>query len=36
MELVEGVPITEYCDQNQFRVRLRLKLLVPVCQAVPT
>jgi tetratricopeptide (TPR) repeat protein/serine/threonine protein kinase len=34
MELVKGVPITEYCDQNQVPVRERLGLFVHVCQAV--
>src|SRR5437667_331408 len=32
MELVHGLPITEYCDQNQLDVRERLKLFVDVCQ----
>jgi serine/threonine protein kinase len=34
MELVKGVPITEYCDQNHLSPRERLALFVPVCQAV--
>jgi tetratricopeptide (TPR) repeat protein/serine/threonine protein kinase len=34
MELVKGVPITEFCDQNHFTPRQRLELFVPVCQAV--
>jgi WD40 repeat protein/serine/threonine protein kinase len=34
MELVRGIPITEYCDQNNLSVRERLQLFVPVCQAV--
>jgi serine/threonine protein kinase len=34
MELVEGVPITDYCDQNHLSPRERLELFVPVCQAV--
>src|SRR5205823_1688643 len=34
MELVKGVPITEFCDQNQMTPRERLELFVPVCQAV--
>jgi WD40 repeat protein/serine/threonine protein kinase len=34
MELVRGVPITEYCDQNNLTPRERLELFVPVCQAV--
>jgi len=34
MELVKGVPITKYCDELHLRVRERLELLVPVCQAI--
>ena len=34
MELVKGVPITEFCDQNQLTIRERLELFVEVCQAV--
>jgi WD40 repeat protein/serine/threonine protein kinase len=34
MELVHGVPITEYCDANTFTPRQRLELFVPVCQAI--
>src|SRR5438128_7244836 len=34
MELVKGVPITDYCDQNQVPVRERLDLFLSVCQAV--
>ena len=34
MEYVKGVPITEFCDSAKLTVRERLKLLVPVCQAV--
>src|SRR5262249_4478970 len=34
MELVKGVPITEYCDQHQLPVRERLKLFIDVCQAI--
>ena len=34
MELVRGIPITEYCDQNQLTPRQRLELFVQVCQAV--
>jgi len=34
MELVQGVPITEFCDQNQFSAGERLKLFIPVCQAI--
>lgn len=34
MELVHGVPITEYCDANHLTPRERLELFVPVCQAL--
>ncbi len=34
MELVKGVPITEYCDDQKLSPRERLELFVPVCQAV--
>jgi tetratricopeptide (TPR) repeat protein/tRNA A-37 threonylcarbamoyl transferase component Bud32 len=34
MELVRGVPITRYCDQNNLTPRARLELFLPVCQAV--
>jgi WD40 repeat protein/serine/threonine protein kinase len=34
MELVKGVPISEFCDQNQAAVRERLVLFLHVCQAV--
>jgi len=34
MELVKGVPITGYCDENQLTSRERLELFVEVCHAV--
>ncbi len=34
MELVPGIPITQYCDEHQLTPRERLALFVPVCQAV--
>src|SRR5262249_25748357 len=34
MELVKGVPITAYCDEHRLTPRQRLKLFIPVCQAV--
>jgi serine/threonine protein kinase len=34
MEYVLGIPITEYCDQNQSTIRKRLEIFVSVCQAV--
>jgi WD40 repeat protein/serine/threonine protein kinase len=34
MELVKGIPITQYCDEAQLTTRERLELFVHVCQAV--
>ena len=34
MELVKGMPITEYCDTHRLTIRQRLELFVQVCQAV--
>jgi serine/threonine protein kinase/WD40 repeat protein len=34
MELVHGVPITEYCDGKRLAPRDRIKLFVPICQAI--
>ena len=34
MELVKGVPITRYCDEMRLSVKERLKLFIPVCQAI--
>ena len=34
MELVRGIPITEYCDQNKLTIRERLELFIQVCQAI--
>ena len=34
MELVKGVPITEYCDRDNLSPRERLELFIPVCQAI--
>jgi serine/threonine protein kinase len=34
MELVGGIPITEYCDRNRLSTRERLELFIPVCQAI--
>jgi serine/threonine protein kinase len=34
MELVKGVPITKFCDDNKLTPRERLELFVPVCQAI--
>ncbi len=34
MELVKGVPITEYCDRNKLTPAERLELFIPVCRAI--
>jgi len=34
MELVKGVPITKYCDEQRLSPEERLELFVPVCHAV--
>jgi eukaryotic-like serine/threonine-protein kinase len=34
MELIKGIPITEYCDLAELTPRARLDLLVPVCHAI--
>ena len=34
MELVRGIPITEYCDQNKLPTRQRLDLFIQVCHAI--
>jgi WD40 repeat protein/serine/threonine protein kinase len=34
MELVKGVPITQFCDDNRLPLPERLELFVSVCQAV--
>src|SRR5256886_2330968 len=34
MELVRGIKITEYCDQNKLATDERLKLFVQVCHAI--
>ena len=34
MELVRGVAITHYCDENRLPVEARLRLFMTVCQAV--
>lgn len=34
MELVRGVPITEYCDNNKLANQDRLELFIHVCQAI--
>ncbi len=34
MELVKGVPITEFCDRKQLTARARIELFIHVCNAV--
>ncbi|NBX24964.1 MAG: hypothetical protein EBQ99_02765 [Planctomycetes bacterium] len=34
MELVRGVPITQFCDANRLSIRDRLELFIQVCEAV--
>jgi len=34
MELVRGIPLTEFCDQSRLAVAQRLELFLSVCQAV--
>jgi WD40 repeat protein/tRNA A-37 threonylcarbamoyl transferase component Bud32 len=34
MELVKGIPITTYCDQEQLSTRDRLELFMKVCHAI--
>ncbi|MEM7392150.1 MAG: serine/threonine-protein kinase, partial [Verrucomicrobiota bacterium] len=34
MEVVEGKPITDYCDEHRLSVRERLELFIKVCHAV--
>jgi serine/threonine protein kinase len=34
MELVKGIPITRYCDENKLTTHERLNIFVQVCQAI--
>src|SRR5205814_29251 len=34
MELVKGIPITRYCDENRLNTIQRLELFILVCQAI--
>ncbi|HZL43434.1 MAG TPA: serine/threonine-protein kinase, partial [Verrucomicrobiae bacterium] len=34
MELVRGIRITDYCDQNKLTTRERLELFIKICQAI--
>ncbi len=34
MDYVEGIPITEYCEKHNLDTKARVRLLLPVCDAV--
>ena len=34
MELVRGIRITDYCDQNNLSTKERLELFIKICQAI--
>ncbi|MBM4090610.1 MAG: serine/threonine protein kinase [Planctomycetes bacterium] len=34
MELVKGIPVTKYCDEQHLTPRERLELFIPICHAV--
>src|SRR5260221_1802869 len=34
MDLVKGIPITKYCDEQRLTPLQRLELFIPVCQAI--
>ncbi len=34
MEFIDGIPITEYCDEHNLNIKQRLKLFQSVCDAV--
>jgi serine/threonine protein kinase len=34
MELVQGQPITDFCDKNRLTPQQRLELFIPVCKAI--
>lgn len=34
MELVDGIPLTKYCDEHRLSLNARLRLLMSVCDAV--
>jgi eukaryotic-like serine/threonine-protein kinase len=34
MEYVQGLPITEYCDQHKLNIRERIELLIRACEGV--
>ncbi len=34
MELVQGIPLNRYCDQNKLSISERLDLFIPICRAL--
>jgi serine/threonine protein kinase len=34
MELIKGIPITQYCDEARLTTDERLRLFIPVCEAI--
>ena len=34
MEYVQGLPITDYCDQERLKVPERLELFIKICEGV--
>jgi non-specific serine/threonine protein kinase/serine/threonine-protein kinase len=34
MEVVDGMPLREYCDRNRLSIRARVELFIRICQAV--
>ena len=34
MELVDGIPVTKFCDENQLNIERRLKLFLSICEAI--
>jgi non-specific serine/threonine protein kinase/serine/threonine-protein kinase len=34
MELVRGLPLTEFCDTQKLSIRQRVELFIPICRAV--
>jgi serine/threonine protein kinase len=34
MELVKGISLTKFCDEQRLTIRQRLELFMPVCQAI--
>jgi len=34
MELIDGKPINQFCDEHRLTIKQRLQLFIPVCLAV--